>query len=156
MNSSPRFQPAGPPAHPCRLGPRHFSEQSHGIRPTRGCAGSWPKGVYPGSVASPGSVCHSKEYGTRQQTGACNLGLRKSLPRVSGELVGPHAYSPPALTSASHRSLGAAIPTALFPGKPRDTPVPQGARSGVPTVPLCLTPPPTSRRLLLSALGKAD
>lgn len=98
--------------------------QGHGIRPARGRSGSWPSGVYPGSVASPGFVCHSKEYGTRQQTGTRNSGLSKSLLRVSGELGGPHAYSPPALTWASHGSLAAAIPrrhsrgTPAHPGEP--------------------------------------
>lgn len=58
---------------------------------------------------------------------------------------------------------GAYLSLAPLPGScrphraiPEGHPRSPGARSGVPTVPSRLTPPPTSRRLLLSALGKAD
>lgn len=153
LSSSPRSQPAGPPAHPCRLGPRHSCRPRPRDKPARGRAGSWPSRVYPGSVASPGFVCHSKEYGTRQQNQAKQLGLLKVSAEDSGQVGRTSRLQPP----GAHLSV-AALPGSCHPHRaiPDGHPAPRAARSGVPTVPSRLTPPPTSSRLLLSALGKAD
>lgn len=127
-----------PPAHLWTFpGPRP------GIRAAQGHAGSRPSGVYPGSVASPGFVCHTKEFGTRQQTGFTQLGPLTVSAEGFGRVVEPSRPRPPAPPPAWHRSRRAI---------PQGHPAPR-----VPAVPSRLTPPPTSRRLLLlSALGKAD